>query len=119
MADAKRYEAGAQVMKQLFGVSPDPSQQDDFMKLTTENLFGDVWNRPGLELHERSLITCAALTVLAREPELRIHMRGAKNLGITREKLSDMLIHLAHYGGWPVAVGGFRALREVFDKEDG
>ena len=64
------------------------------------------------------MITLAALIVLGRENELRIHLRGARNLGFSREKLEEMMIHLAHYGGWPVAVSGFRALDEVWAAMD-
>jgi 4-carboxymuconolactone decarboxylase len=55
--------------------------------------------------------------VLAREQELKVHLHGAKNLGISREKLEEMMIHLAHYGGWPVGVAGMRKIAEVFDKD--
>ena len=118
MSNSERFEAGAEVMKQLFGNSPEESGQDDFMRVTVENLFGDIWTRPGLELKERSLITIAALTVLGREPELRIHLRGARNLGIPREKLEEVMVHLAHYGGWPTGVGGRRAIRDVFERPE-
>lgn len=114
MANSDRYERGAAVMRRLFGGLPQPgAMQADFLDITVENLFGDIWNRPGLELRERSMITVAALTVLSREPELRVHLRGALNLGISPQALEEMMIHLAHYGGWPTGVGGLRAVREV------
>ncbi len=81
-------------------------------------LFGDVWNRPGLEITERSLITCTVLVALGREPEQRLHFRGARNLGIPREKLEEVITHVAHYAGWPVAVSAFRVLGEVWDAMD-
>src|ERR1700732_5156295 len=71
MAKSERYQKGAAKMKELFGAEPQPGMmQEDFLNITVENLFGDIWNRPGLELRERSMITVAALTVLAREREL-------------------------------------------------
>lgn len=83
MSDSKRYEAGAAIIKRLFGVEPRPGTLPEaFRKLTVENLFGDVWSRPGLELRERSMLTIAALAVLGRNEELRLHLRGALNLGI-------------------------------------
>jgi 4-carboxymuconolactone decarboxylase len=107
-------------MKELFGAEPQPGMmQEDFLNITVENLFGDIWNRPGLELRERSMITVAALTVLARERELKTHLRGALNAGISRDKINEIMIHLAHYGGWPVGVNGLRIAREVFDEADG
>lgn len=119
MASSERYEKGAARFKELFGVEPRPGAlNEDFMKITMEHLFGDIWTRPGLELKERSLITMAALTVLGREPELKTHMRGALNIGISREKITEIMIHLAHYGGWPVAVNGLRVAQEVFEAAD-
>ena len=119
MAKSERWEKGAAKMKQLFGAEPRPgTMHEDFLQITVENLFGDIWNRPGLELRERSLITVAALTVLARERELKVHLRGALNAGISREKINEIMIHLAHYGGWPVGVNGLRIAKELFDEID-
>ncbi|HKA54572.1 MAG TPA: carboxymuconolactone decarboxylase family protein [Candidatus Binatia bacterium] len=119
MAKSERWEKGAAKMKQLFGAEPRPgTMHEDFLQITVENLFGDIWNRPGLELRERSLITVAALTVLAREREQKVHLRGALNAGISREKINEIMIHLAHYGGWPVGVNGLRIAKELFDEID-
>src|SRR5258705_7064555 len=98
MSDANRFEKGAAVIQKLFGASPSRlSMPEDFRKITVENLFGDIWSRPCLELTERSIITIAALTVLCREHELRVHLNGARNLGIPRSKPEEIMIHLAHY----------------------
>ncbi len=119
MEKSERWKKGAAKMKELFGQEPTPDQMDpDFLKITVENLFGDIWNRPGLALRERSMITVAALTVLGRWPELKIHLRGALNAGISRETIKEMMIHLAHYGGWPVGVSGWRMAKEVFEEID-
>ena len=119
MADTARWQKGAKRMKELFGREPKPGMMHEgFLDITVENLFGDVWTRPGLELRERSMITVAALTVLARERELKTHLRGALNVGISRETINEMMIHLAHYGGWPTGVNGLRIAKEVFDEID-
>ncbi len=119
MAESERYQKGAAKMKELFGAGPRPGMmQNDFLNITVENLFGDIWGRPGLETHERSMITVAALTVLGRSPELKVHIRGALNVGLSREKIQEIMIHLAHYGGWPVGVNGLRIAQEVFDSID-
>ncbi len=119
MAESERWQKGVAKMKELFGREPQPGMmQEDFLKVTVENLFGDIWNRPGLELRERSMITIAALTVLAREREMKVHIRGGLNAGISREKINEMMIHLAHYGGWPTGVNGLRIAKEVFDEVD-
>jgi len=119
MADSERHEKGVARMKELFGIEPQRGgMNSDFQNITIENLFGDIWTRPGLELRERSMITCAALTVLGREPQLKTHLRGALNVGLSRNSVNEMMIHLAHYGGWPVAVNGLRVAAEVFSEID-
>jgi 4-carboxymuconolactone decarboxylase len=106
---------GAEVLEKLFGWKVDPkSTGDDFSRVTIGNLFGDVWSRPGLELRDRSMITVAALIVLGRENELKIHLRGALRVGISREQILETILQLAHYGGWPIAVGASRVANEVF-----
>src|SRR5262245_66696186 len=97
------------------GGNPLPA---DFGRMTVEHVFGDVWSRPGLALEERSLATCAVLVALARESEQRLHFRGARNLGIPRPKLEELITHVAHYAGWPVAVSAFRVLDEVWKAMD-
>jgi 4-carboxymuconolactone decarboxylase len=119
MSEASRFERGSAIVSKLFGSAGGRTTLSaDFRKITVEHLFGDIWSRPGLELQERSMITLTTLFVLGREAELRVHLRGARNLGIPRAKIEEMLIHLAHYGGWPVAASGFRVLDEVFAAMD-
>jgi 4-carboxymuconolactone decarboxylase len=119
MADSSRFDRGAQVLEQLFGFRPTSEQTtDDFARVTIENLFGDVWSRPGLALRDRSLATVSALTVLGREAELRQHLTGALRMGITREQIRELMLQLAHYGGWPVAVMGLRVAADVFAAAD-
>jgi 4-carboxymuconolactone decarboxylase len=115
-----RAEKGMATLRRLFGSSvggtPLPPA---FAQMTVEHLFGEVWQRPGLALEERSLVTCAVLVALGREAEQKIHFRGARNLGISREKLDELLLHIAHYAGWPVAVSALRVLDEVWRTMDG
>jgi 4-carboxymuconolactone decarboxylase len=118
MAD-DRFARGADVLEKLMGFRVTPEQTtDDFARMTIEHLFGDVWTRPGLPLRDRSLVTVTALTVLGREQELRMHLRGALRAGISRDEIRELMLHLAHYGGWPVAVAGLRAASEVFAEAD-
>ena len=115
MSENPRFDKGVEVMTRLFGRAPDDTvMRSDFMQVTAANLFGDIWTRPGLKLEERSMITIAALTVLGRENELKTHLHGAKNLGFSREKIEEMMLHLAHYGGWPTGVAGLRKVEEVY-----
>ena len=59
-------------------------------------------------------MTCAVLIALGREPEQRVHFTGARNLGIPRAKIEAIIAHIAHYAGWPVAVGASRSLKEAW-----
>ena len=102
------------------GAPRSPSQElaPDLGRISDEVLFGQIWSRPGLELQHRSMITIAALTALGREVELRAHIRGGLNLGLTREQIIEVILQMAFYAGQPAAHAGFRAAKEVFDQLD-
>ena len=80
-----------------------------------EHAWGSVWNRAGLPLKTRSLITLAALTALKCPQELKGHVRGALNNGCTVEEIREALLHCAVYAGVPAAIDAFRAAQEVID----
>jgi 4-carboxymuconolactone decarboxylase len=113
-------ERGRARMKELFGEQHEPPEEleGDFIDITVGHLLGDIWTRPGLELRERSMITCTALIVLGNQAELKAHLAAALNVGITRQNIEEMMLHLAHYSGWPTAVNGLRVAREVFAELD-
>ena len=114
-----RAEKGIATLRRLFGAGVGGSTLPPaFAQMTVEHLFGDVWQRPGLAIEERSLLTCAVLVALGREVEQKIHFRGARNLGISRAKLEELLIHVAHYAGWPVSASASRVLDEVWRAMD-
>ena len=115
-----RVEAGREILGRLKIVNPDapPSLSTSLMETTVEHLFGTIWTRPGLELQQRSIITLSALIALNRESELYLHFRGARNLGIKKETLEEVILHLAHYAGWPCAVTANRVLEDVWSKMD-
>jgi 4-carboxymuconolactone decarboxylase len=100
----KAAKAGHQYLKEF---------DEDFANFLNEQVFGAIWTRPGLETRIRSFITMAALMALGRTPELKIHMRGALNLGISKEEIKELIIHLSQYSGVPTAVEAIRTLREV------
>lgn len=81
----------------------------------TRAAWGDTWQRDGLDLKTRSLITVAMLTALGKTHELKGHVRGALNNGVTKEELQEVLLHAAIYCGVPTAVEGFRVAAEVVD----
>ena len=79
----------------------------------TRAAWGDVWQRPGLELKTRSLITVAMLTALGKQHELKGHVRGALNNGASVEEIQEVLLHATIYCGVPAAVEAFRTANEV------
>lgn len=81
----------------------------------TRNAWGDVWQRPGLDLKTRSLITVAMLTALGKQHELKGHVRGALNNGATPEEIQEVLLHASIYCGVPTAVEAFRTAAGVVD----
>ena len=83
--------------------------------LTEHVLFGDVWERPGLSKRDRSLITVAGLVCMVRPEQLRSHLERAMANGVTRDEISELITHLAFYGGWPAAMTATTIAGEVFD----
>jgi 4-carboxymuconolactone decarboxylase len=121
MAEKSKAEKGMEIVGKLFGTGGGGGGvkiPPEFNRVSIEHLFGDIWNQPGLSLEERSLVTCTVLVATGREAEQRIHFRGARNLGIPREKLEAMITHVAHYAGWPLGVGAHRVLDEVCSAMD-
>ena len=111
---------GMEVRTKLFG---EKAAQDGdtflrnfdegFATFLNEQLFGTIWSRPGLPIKLRSLLTMTALMALGRGPELRLHMRGALNIGIPPEEIKELIVHVSQYSGVPTAVEAIRAFNEV------
>ena len=108
----------AQVMGQDF-VNKALGGATDFTQPMQEHItakaWGDVWQRPGLELKTRSMITVAMLIAMGKQNELKGHVRGALNNGVTPAELQEILLHAAVYCGVPSAVEAFRTAAEVVD----
>lgn len=85
----------------------------EFQKLVTEYCWGEVWGREGLTRRERSLINLGMISALNRPHELKLHVQGALNNGLTREDIKEVLLQVMIYCGVPAAVDGFRIAREV------
>jgi 4-carboxymuconolactone decarboxylase len=87
----------------------------DFARYLIEFPFGDLYARPGLDLRTREIAAVAALTALGTAaPQLKVHLHAALNLGCTREELTEVVMQTAVYAGFPAALGGLAAAREVF-----
>ena len=117
-----QFEKGLATRKQVMGedfVANAFANASDFTRPIQEHItakaWGDVWQRPGLDLKTRSLITVAMLTALGKQHELKGHLRGALNNGATPAELQEVLLHAAVYCGVPTAVEAFRTAAEVVD----
>jgi 4-carboxymuconolactone decarboxylase len=86
----------------------------DMQELVTQYCWGDVWNRPGLERKTRSLLNLAMITALNRPHELKLHVRGAINNGVTQEEIKEVFLQAAIYCGVPASIDSFRVAAEVF-----
>ena len=114
-----KAERGREILRQLCGNDDAvASFPEPFRQHTLEHLFGDVWTDDDLPLVERSLVTCTILTALGREKEQQFHFAAAKRLGIPRAKMLAMITHVAHYAGWPCAVGAVRTMNEVWPETE-
>ena len=116
---AMTEEEKLKMSRQITDALPAPDEiRDDWGKMIIDTVLPEgVWSREGLSKRDRSLITIAALTALYRPNELRIHIgRGLRN-GLTREEISELIMHMAIYGGFPVAVEGMHIAKEVFEEE--
>ena len=83
--------------------------------LVTRHAWGNTWQRDGIDLKTRSIVTVSMLVALGRMHELKIHVRGALNNGVTKEELQEIFMHASVYCGFPAAVDAFRTASEVVD----
>jgi 4-carboxymuconolactone decarboxylase len=86
-----------------------------FIELSSDVLFNDVWERPGLSKRERSLITVASLVSMYRQNELPFHLKKALENGLTKEELVEAITHLAFYSGWPTAATALTIAKSIFE----
>jgi 4-carboxymuconolactone decarboxylase len=86
--------------------------------VTEKVLFGDIWERGELSKRDRSLITCAVLVATYRPEQLRGHLARALYNGVTKQELSELITHVAFYGGWPAAMTAANVAREVFAENE-
>lgn len=102
-------KGGAAVVESLQNIAPD------FARYLIEFPFGDIYARPGLDLKSREIATVAALTALGNAaPQLKVHVAAALNVGCTQEEIVEVIMQMAVYAGFPAALNGLFAAREVF-----
>ena len=115
------FEKGLKVRREVLGseyVDASLKNADSFtmplQELITQYAWGDIWNRPGLDRRTRSFLNLAMITALNRPHELRLHIRGAVNNGLTKEEIGEVFLQSAIYCGVPAALDSFRTAKEVF-----
>jgi len=117
----EKFERGLETRRSVLGdayVDKALSMADDFswpmQKLATEYCWDEIWNRPGLDRRSRSLLNLGMISALNRPHELKAHVRGAINNGITKAELGEVFLQVAIYCGLPAALDSSRLAREVF-----
>ncbi len=119
--NTNRYERGLQKLKEIDGAAGEHVVQGlsdiapDFARYIVEFSFGDIYCRPGLDLKSREIAVVAALTAMGNAvPQLKVHIQGALNVGASREEIIEVIMQMAVYAGFPAALNGLAAARQVF-----
>jgi len=125
MDEKERYDQGMKVRREVAGdAHVDRAEanrtpfNDAFQDFITRYAWGEVWARPGLDRHTRSMITIAMLVALNREAELRMHIIAAANNGVSRDEIKELLLHTALYCGLPAANSAYHLAAAVFAEQD-
>jgi len=118
---SEKFERGVVTRKAVLGsdyVERSIGQADDFnwpmQQLTTEWCWDEIWNRPGLDRRSRSILNLGMLSAANRPHELKLHIRGALNNGLSKDELKEIFLQVAVYCGVPAGIDCFRTAREVF-----
>jgi 4-carboxymuconolactone decarboxylase len=125
MDERERHDNGMKVRRAVLGdahVDRTLKRRDDFntefQELITRYAWGEIWTRPGLPRHTRSLLTVAMMVALNRTDEFKLHVRAAFNNGVTRDEIKEVLLQTAIYCGVPAANTAFHLAEEVFVQMD-
>src|SRR4026207_2240529 len=125
MDERERYDKGMAGRREVLGnahvhrtLNNKTDFNDEFQDLITRYAWGEIWTRPGLPRHTRSLATLAMLVALDRGDELRLHLRASAHNGVTRDEIKELLMQCAIYCGVPAANSAFHLAQEVFADMD-
>ena len=123
MPESEAYRKGSEMRRKLLGDAyvenankttyTDPMMRK-FIDTATENIFGNLWTRPGLDLKTRTLVCVVSDAATGQDPELAIHLRMALRQGWTEDELTEVLLHLSGYVGAPLAREAFLTAKDVF-----
>jgi 4-carboxymuconolactone decarboxylase len=122
--ESERYTEGMKVRRAVLGdayvdraLASVDELSADMQQYVTEAAWGSVWTRPGLPRRERSIITLSMLVALNRPHELRVHVLGGLNNGLSQKEIVELIMHSAAYCGFPAALDALRVAREVFAEQ--
>ncbi len=125
MNEEDRFDAGMEVRREVLGDEHvDRAQRSttafnaEFQDLITRYAWGEIWTRPGLPRHTRSLLTVALMVALNRNEEFSMHVRASANNGVTRDEIKETLLQCAIYCGVPAANSAFHLAQKVFAEMD-
>ena len=120
--EKSRYDRGLENLREVDGKAGEEvvSSLGDLGRYVVEFAFGDIYSRGVLGLREREIATVAMLTAMGgREPQLRVHVHAALNVGISPEEIEETIIHTVPYAGFPTAINGMVVLKEVLEEVSG
>ena len=119
--DKETFDKGLGIRRAVLGseyVDQSIAAADDFTRplqeIVTQYCWGEVWGRPNLERKTRSLLNLAMLSALNRPHEIKLHVRGALNNGVSKDEIREVFLQVAIYCGVPAAMDSFRIAKEVF-----
>jgi 4-carboxymuconolactone decarboxylase len=125
MDERRRHETGMVVRREVLGdahvdraIAGTDEFTRDFQDFITRYAWGEIWTRPGLDRRTRSCITLAILAALHHDEELAMHVRAALRNGLSREEISEVLLHVGVYAGVPAANRAFKVARHALKQED-
>lgn len=120
MSKNNRYEQGLARLAEIHGSKglDVVEQLGDLGRYIVEFAFGDIYNRQGLSLREREMVAVAMLTVLGREPQLRVHIHAALHAGLSPEEIEETIIQTVPYAGFPTAMNAMNVLRQVLSEPE-
>ncbi|MDI6643461.1 MAG: carboxymuconolactone decarboxylase family protein [Methanobacteriaceae archaeon] len=120
--DDKRFKKGLELLEKYNPDSFNNLKENldviapDLAKFVVEFPYGDIYSRPGLDMKTREMITVAALTAMGTaEMQLKSHIKGALNAGCSKEEIVEIILQMAVYAGFPAAINGIKAAKEVFE----
>lgn len=114
MANASKREKGLARFEEVMQFAMPVVDGDSFLEETVDHLFAELWSRPALGTRERRLVTLTALMAFGNEAALSLHLNGALQSGdLSDEEIDELVLHVAHYCGWPAAAVASQVVRRV------